>query len=302
MNEQPWTRSRGADDSRVLEAHAAAAKITVLPPHDAVREVRARRECRTVEFAELMIGLARDQRSTSPRDQGLLARLAIAALDGLGSPSSDREIAALALAWAELGNSLRIRGKFTKAPLAIGVANRFIDSLPDSPVKIDVLAMNAAYHERRCELTHAWRILRSAERIAHHIGTADQLVKIWILQSDVLDQQMDHRRSYDRLLTSLQLARIADNRTLSLCCIHNLAGCCARSGFTAAGCLYEITGVSVSLMMLYATVNRPADAEATALGIRATAEVHGLSHQQHLADAYLRSGDLTSLHEVLSIW
>lgn len=218
-------------DERILAAHAAASEVLALPVDERLDRLRTDRACQTVEFAELLIGLARERRFDAPREELRLARLALAAFAADRDRARDDGWAtAHALAWAEVGNALRIGGELRTAAAAFHHARTAMRGSTDPAAEVDLLKLEASFLSYRREFARADRLLRRAERMQRHNATPEALARIWIGMADAASRSADFKRAISLLDLSLRFVDSRRSPHFVLGCVHNLAACLIEAG------------------------------------------------------------------------
>lgn len=212
-------------EERFRRAHAVAAEAVTVPPAERAAFVASHPDCLCNEFAELMIGMARERRGEAPRETIRLAHLAVTAVEAMAESGNGESDDLRALAWAELGNGHRICGDLRAAGTAFHHARRRLRFSSDPLTQSEVYSLEASYLDYRREFDDADRLLRRAERLERRLGTDESLAKIQIQRAACAQGSGRFLDAIDLLEAALRKLPPRENPYLCLAGIHNLAVC-----------------------------------------------------------------------------
>lgn len=220
-------------EERFRRAHAVAAEAVTVPPEERAAFVASHPDCQCNEFAELMIGMARELRDESPRDSIRCAHLAVTAVEAYVEVGGQDGENIRALAWAELGNDHRILGDLRAAGLAFDRARELVRHASDPLVQAEAYSLEASYWDYMWEFQRADRLLKRAERLQRRFGTGTELAKILIQRAEPARATGRFQDAINLLESALRMLEIRENPRLALFGVHNLARCLIDAGASA---------------------------------------------------------------------
>lgn len=220
---------------RIRRAHEVAAEAVTVPAAERQAWVASQPDCLCPEFVELMIAMAREHRGEEPRESVRFAHLAVSAIEAyirIGAEDGDD---VRALAWAELGNAHRINGDLRSAGTCFGLARQRLRHVADPLARVEVLSLEASYHDNRREFEEAERLLRRAERLARRYGGDQLLGKLQLQRAEAVRCVGRVVEAIDILYSALRLINPRTEPNMALGGLHNLAHYLMLAGDPVAG-------------------------------------------------------------------
>lgn len=225
-------------DERRQWAHAAAADLAGMSTAEERRRAVERMRFPGPELAEVLLGMARERRrdGESAAEWATLAVLA-------HCPEPPLDVAVLAL--AELGNALRLTGRYRAAARAFERANSGLSAAADELTGAEVAVLQASLEVALERTDAALELLRQAEATATRFGAEDLWARAEIKRSHVLLQAERAAEAVPVLLSALQSGRLDHSPRLTLAAVGNLAD-------ALADC--DHLGEAVAVLMEWETV------------------------------------------------